>query len=121
MNYSFPIAFLDPPEILRANVTSIPGSGSSPLQVIADTGYKAAIAVDFTDTTGDAIGVYIGPVGSETLRCIIGNGVTSRSWAVFAAHSRISLRSMTASPITDGNLTMTMIGYSSNLGPTGGF
>lgn len=112
MNYNFPICFLDAPEILKANITPIPGSASLPLQVIADTGFKAGIAIDFTDSTGDAIGVYSGLSGVEVLRCIIGNGVTSRSWAVFAAHSRISLRSMTATPITDGNLTMTIIGYS---------
>lgn len=111
MNYNFPICFLDAPEVLRADVTPIPGAASLPLQVIADTGARAAIAVDYQDTTGDAIGVYIGSVGQEELKCIIGNGVTSRAWAVFAAHSRVSLRSLTATAITNGNLVMTMMSY----------
>lgn len=111
MNYNFPICFLDAPEVLRASVTPIPGSASLPLQVIADTGVRAAVAIDYQDTTGDAVGVYIGSVGQEKLNCIIGNGVTSRAWAVFAAHSRVSLRSLTATAITNGNLTMTMMSY----------
>lgn len=121
MNYNFPICFMDAPEILRANVTPIPAASASPLQVIADLGFRSGIAIDFTDTTGDAIGVYIGASGSEKLKCIIGNGVTSRAWAVFAAHSRVSLRSMTATPITNGNLTMTVIGYSGPAGDRGQF
>lgn len=110
MNAVFPVAFLDPPQVLTANVTSIPGSGSLPLQVIANLGTRAAYAVDYIDTTGDYIGVYLGPSGSETLRCIIGGGATSRSWVVLAAGSRISLRSMSATPVTNGAIMMTMMG-----------
>lgn len=111
MNYNFPVAFLDAPEILTCSVTPIPGAASLPLQVIADSGFKSAIAVDYIDTTGDFIGVYLGAPGSETLLCIIGNGLTSRAWGVFAAHSRVSLRSMTSSSITAGSLTATLMSY----------
>jgi len=111
MNYNFPIAFFDSPEILDAAVTHIPGSGSLPLQVIADSGFRSAVAIDYIDTTGDFIGVYLGASGQETLLCIIGNGLTYRAWGVFAAHSRVSLRSMTTSPITNGTLVGTLMSY----------
>jgi hypothetical protein len=111
MNYNFPIAFFDAPEIVNTNVTNIPGSGSLPLQVIADSGFRSAVAIDYIDTTGDFIGVYTGPVGQETLLCIIGNGQTSRAWAVFHAHSRVSLRSMTASAIKNGTISGTLMSY----------
>lgn len=111
MNYNFPIAFFDPPQILNASVTHIPGSASLPLQVIADSGTRSAVAIDFMDTTGDMIGVYLGASGQEVLLCIIGNGLNSRAWGVFPAHSRVSLRSMTASAITSGTLVGTLMSY----------
>lgn len=111
MNYNFPVAFFDAPQIVNTSVTPIPGSGSSPLQVIADTGVRSGVAIDYMDTTGDFIGVYLGSIGNERLLCIIGNGLTTRAWGVFAAHSRVSLRSMTASAITSGSLVGTVMSY----------
>lgn len=111
MNNLYPVCFIDPPHILLASVTSIPGSGSAPLEVIADSGVKVAHAIDFIDTTGDYIGVFTGAQGSETLRCIIGGGATTRIAVVIAVRSRVSLRSMSASAITNGNLTMTLMGF----------
>lgn len=110
MNYIFPIAFFDPPQVLDTGVTSIPGSGSSPLQVVADLGFKAAFAIDYIDTTGDYIGVYTGTSGHEVLKCIIGNGLSERAWIVLAAHSRISLRSMSVTAITSGKLMCMFMG-----------
>ncbi len=106
----FPIYFIDPPNILNASVTSIPGSASLPLQVVAESGNRAAYQIDYIDTTGDYIGVYTGEVASEVLRCIIGGGLVSSSAVVIAAHSRVSLRSMTATAITNGKLTITFMG-----------
>lgn len=111
MNYNFPIAFFDSPEIVNCSVTPIPGSGSLPLQVIADSGFRSAVAIDYMDTTGDFIGVYLGAAGFETLLCIIGNGQTTRSWGVFPAHSRVSLRSMTTSSITNGTIVGALMSY----------
>lgn len=110
MDNLFPIAFLDPPQVLNASVTAIPGSGSTPLQVVANIGFKAAYAVDYTDTTGDYIGIYIGAAGHEVLATIVGGGFESRAYVVLAAQSRISLRSMTGSPITNGYLTLVFMG-----------
>lgn len=111
MNYNFPVAFFDAPEIVNCAVTPIPGAASPPLQVVADSGTRSAVAIDYIDTTGDFIGVYLGKSGSETLLCIIGNGQTSRAWGVYAAHSRVSLRSMTSSSITNGTLAGTLMSY----------
>lgn len=111
VNYNFPVAFFDAPEILDASVTPIPAASSPPLQVISDSGYKSAVAMDYIDTTGDFVGVFLGPIGQERLLCIIGNGLTSRSWGVFPAHARVSLRSMTSSPITSGKLVGTLMSY----------
>ena len=107
----FPIFFLDAPEILTCAVTNIPGSGGSPLQVVAHSGVKAARAIQYTDTTGDYIGVYTGAIGQETLRTIIGGGAANAIVpVVIAVGSRVSLRSMTASAITNGLLTITFLG-----------
>lgn len=111
MNSLYPIAFFDAPQVLQANVTNIPGAASSPLQVVADLGFNAAYAVDYIDSTGDYIGVYVGAPGHEILRAIIGGGTTDRCWVVIQSHSRISLRSMTSSSITNGQLVVTFMGY----------
>lgn len=106
----FPIYFIDPPSVLQAYVTNIPGSGGSPLQVVADSGLRAAFAIGYIDTTGDWIGIYLGASGSETLLTIVGGGQVSYVPAVVPHNSRVSLRSMTAAPITNGNLTLTFLG-----------
>jgi hypothetical protein len=106
----FPIYFIDPPSLLNTYVTNIPGSGGSPLQVVADSGLRAAFAIGFVDTTGDWIGIYLGPVGFETLLTIVGGGQVSCVPAVIPHNSRVSVRSMTATPITNGNITLTFLG-----------
>lgn len=109
MKTHFPVAFIDPPQILDASVTNIPGSGSLPLQIIADIGPLSAFSVDFMDTTGDQIGVYRGAPGSEILVGILGNGLTGTMYGIFSAHCRVSIRSMTSTPITNGKLVMSMM------------
>lgn len=106
----FPIFFIDPPSILNTFVTNIPGSGSSPLQVVANSGVKAAFAISYIDTTGDYIGVYVGSPGNEILLTIIGGGQVSVVPAVIAVGSRVSLRSLSASAITTGYLALTFLG-----------
>lgn len=110
MNWLFPIAFFDAPQVLNASVTSIPGSGSLPLQVVANLGYKATYRIDYIDTTGDYIGVYYGTPGSEKFACIIGGGLSASAWIVIPAFSRICLRSMSASAITNGSLMCSFMG-----------
>jgi hypothetical protein len=100
-----PYCFFDSPQVIDCSVTPIPASGSLPLQVIATTGgLNLGCGIQFADTTGDMIGVYIGASGSEVLACIIGNGVSSQGWAKFPPNSRISLRNMLNTEITLGRL-----------------
>lgn len=111
MTYSsFPIYFPDPPEIINTPVTPIPANTSPPLQIVANTGPKAALRISWIDTTGDYVGVYTGTPGNEVLRCIIGGGLVSVIPVVIAAFNRVSIRSMTASPITQGTLMITFLG-----------
>lgn len=110
MTHLYPIGYLDPPEILDMSVTNIPGSGSLPLQVVSDLGFKAGYAIQFQDTSGDQIGVYIGTSGNEVIRTIIGNGTSEIFPVVIPAHSRVSLRSMKSVAITNGQLTMIFLG-----------
>ncbi len=114
MEALFPIYFIDAPEILNTSVTPIPGSASLPLQIVAESGLKAAYAVQYIDSTGDWIGLYTGSVGNEVLRCIIGGGLSLTVPVVIAHNSRVSLRSMTTSPITNGRLTISFLGYGWN-------
>ncbi len=111
MNFNTAIAFIDPPAILNCNVTHIPGSASLPLQVVADTGPRSSGSIAYIDTTGDFMGVYIGSSGNETLLCIIGNGLAHTVTTAITPHSRISLRSMTASAITNGNVTIAFMSH----------
>lgn len=106
----FPVAFMDAPRVLNTSVTPIPAQSSSTLQVVADIGTRASHAIDWQDSTGDYIGVYIGAIGQETLLTIVGGGVVTRAHCVIAAHSRVSLRSLTSSPITNGYLSMIFLG-----------
>ena len=108
--YLFPIYYIDSPQILNASVTPIPGSGSAPLQVVADSGSRAAYAVSCIDTSGDFIGLYTGSVGNEVLRCIFGGGTSSYNPVVIGAHSRVSLRSISTSSITNGSITIAFMG-----------
>ena len=110
MDNLFPVAYLDAPRVLNCSVTPIPGSGSAPLQVIANSGVRAAYAIDYLDSTADYIGVFTGPANSETLRCIIGGGYGTRANVVIPVHSRVSVRSLTTSAITNGYISMTLMG-----------
>jgi hypothetical protein len=112
MAYVIPTVFFDAPQVIDTTVTPIPGSGSAPLQVIADSGINYAVGINYTDTTGDFIGVYSGAAGSEVLICVIGNGLSGQGWLLskLVPHSRVSLRSMKAAAITNGLLTGVMVG-----------
>lgn len=111
MDGQFPVTFMDAPQVLNASVTAIPGSGSLPLQVVSDTGKKAVYSLQYIDSTGDYIGVYLGKVGVETLSVIIGGGHNTTIPCLMAVHSRVSLRSITASPITSGYLSCNFLGF----------
>jgi hypothetical protein len=107
----YPLYFIDSPEILDCSVTNIPGSGGSTLQIVAQSPIWASYALQYTDTTGDWIGLYTGLSGQEVLRTVIGGGVTTIVPVVVSAKSRVSVRSMTASAITNGKITIVFLGH----------
>lgn len=109
MSYVIPIAYPDPPYVIDTAVTPIPSHSSLPVQIVADTGVQTGVGVTFNDSTGDFIGVYIGSIGFERLLCIIGNGLSGIGWAPIPANSRISLRSMTASQVSFGLLSVVVV------------
>lgn len=105
----YPIYFFDA-LVLNTSSTSIPANSGSFLEVVAESGNRAAYAIQYMDSTGDYIGVYLGEAGSERLLCVVGGGQTSIVPAVVAAHSRVSIRSLTPVAITNGKLFCTFLG-----------
>jgi hypothetical protein len=95
--------FFDPPEVLDCAVTAIPGSGSSPTQVIAALPFDTARML-ICDGIGEFVGIYVGAPGLEALVAIACGGRNYEVEAFLQRGSRISLRSMSTSPITSGNL-----------------
>jgi hypothetical protein len=99
---------LDSPSILDAAVTAIPGSGSSPLQVVASLA-KTSYALLVHESLGELVGVYKGPVGQEVLECVIGLGPDEVAVSLHKG-ARISLRSMKVAAIATGDLCIQFLG-----------
>lgn len=115
MNWLFPRAFFDAPQVLSASVTPIPGSGDPPLQVVANLGIHSTYAVDYIDSTGDYIGIYVGAPGQEILKCIVG-GVMSIQGVVSGTAIPISAAALplpsgasTSALQTTGNASLSSI------------
>lgn len=102
------VDLLDTP-LLDASSTNIPGSAASPVEVVA-TLAAAVKKIQILDTTGGFFGVYTGAAASEVLKLVVGPGSDQTIDASIAAGTRISLRSMTTSAITSGNVAINFIG-----------
>lgn len=100
--------FFDSPVVLDCTVTSIPGSGSSTLQVIAKLTDQIT-RVLINDAVGQYVGIYSGAAGAEILKAIISGGKTYEAPVIIAAGSRVSLRNMDTAAITTGSLCVTFI------------
>ena len=93
---SFSASYLSVVDLLDANIldtssTNIPGSASSPVQVIATTAAEIK-ALQLLDTTGAFVGVYVGGVGSEVLKLVMGPGSDQTVEHNIPAGSRVSLK-----------------------------
>lgn len=84
--------------LLRTGTTNIPGSGSSPLEIVSSL-YDYVEEVEYNDTAGALIGIYSGASGSEALVGIIGFQQNGTLKIPLAPKTRISLRSMTTDAI----------------------
>lgn len=82
-------------DILDTSVTNIPGSASSPVQVIASTAAEIK-AIQLLDTTGAFVGVYVGGIGSEVLKFVMGPGSDQTIEHNIPAASRVSLKRLDA-------------------------
>lgn len=93
---SFTAGKLSVVDLLDANIldtssTNIPGSSSSPVQVIASTAAEIK-AIQLLDTTGAFVGVYVGGVGVEVLKFVMGPGSDQTIEHNIPAASRVSLK-----------------------------
>lgn len=95
--------------LLDASSTNIPGSAASPLQVVASLAATVK-KIQVLDTTGFFFGVYTGAAASEVLKFIVGPGSDQTIDASIASGTRISLRSMTTTAISSGNVAINFIG-----------
>jgi hypothetical protein len=108
MALPYTACFFDSPQVLDCSVTSIPGSGSSTLQVVASTPDKICQLV-ISDAVGEYVGIYKGAVGQETLVAMVCSGSLYSVDCVIPKSSRISLRSMTAAALVTGTLCISFI------------
>lgn len=102
--------YFDSPFILDLSVTPIPGSGSSPLQVIASLPVNLGRVYVKDGVTGAFIGLYRGPIGFEKLACIVAGPGKTDEPAVFLKGDRISLRNMGPSTLTTGEFLVLFVG-----------
>ena len=102
----YPVSFIDAPEIFDCSSTNIPGSASSPIQIVSSLVHQV-FSITVQGNTANFIGLYEGAIGSETLKLILGVGQPKDHAIILAKNSRLSLRSMTISAINFGSLSIT--------------
>jgi hypothetical protein len=78
-------------DILDTSVVNIPGSASSPVEVVASLAANVKM-LQLLDTTGAFLGLYEGASGSEVLKLVIGPGSDQTIEHGITAGSRISLK-----------------------------
>lgn len=99
---------IDTTPVLDTSSTNIPGSASSPVEVVAST--AAAVQKVLTvEDIGEFIGLYTGAVAAEVLKCVLplGGGEVQVD---IPAGTRISLRAMGAAAISTGSIAINFIG-----------
>jgi hypothetical protein len=96
--------------ILDTSSTNIPGSASSPVQVIATTAATIK-ALQLLDTTGAFVGVYVGGSGSEVLQLVMGPGSDQTIEHTIASGSRVSLKRLdSTTAISSGIVAINCLG-----------
>lgn len=98
--------FFDAPEVLDCAVTPIPGSGSSPLEVVASLAIDARKIAVRDGIGSELIGLYVGGAGQEVLHRILGGPGDALLDVYIPQGSRVSLRSLGVDPIVAGQLTL---------------
>jgi hypothetical protein len=93
--------------LIDASVTNIPGNASLPLQLIASTS-QVTVEIQSIDDIGEYMALYTGPASSEVLLCALPLGGGEVKVNVPAA-TRISIKSLKASAITNSNLIINLL------------
>jgi len=95
-----------------ASSTNIPGSGSSPLELIASTSSNYINAFHVFDTTGGFLEIMTGAAASETRLFLVGPGNDSIIYAEVGIGTRISVRRVdSATALSSGSLAVNYMGY----------
>lgn len=96
--------------ILDTSSTNIPGSASSPVQVVASTA-AATKKLQLLDTTGAFVGVYTGALASEVLQFVMGPGSDQTIEHSIPAGTRISLKRLdSTTAVSSGIVAINFIG-----------
>jgi len=96
--------------ILDTSSTNIPGSASSPVQVVASTA-AATKKLQLLDTTGAFVGIYTGGSGSEVLQFVMGPGSDQTIEHAIPASTRISLKRLdSTTAVSTGIVAINFIG-----------
>lgn len=103
------IDLLDTNPVLDTSGTNIPASASNPLQVVATLAANVK-KIRVNDTTGKFIGVYTGAALSEVLQAVIGPGLDGDIEVKMSSGERVSLRHMSNSVISSGELLIQFVG-----------
>lgn len=103
------VDFMDTNPLLDTSSTNIPGSGSAPVTVVASLAADVQ-KIQVFDTTGEFWGIYSDPAGSPVLECVVGPGSNETVEVSLASGTAIGLRSLTATAISSGSVTMNFLG-----------
>lgn len=96
--------------ILDTSSTNIPGSASSPVQVVASLAATVK-ALQLLDTTGAFVGVYVGGVGSEVLKLVMGPGSDQTIEHAIPSGSRVSLKRLdSTTAVSSGIVAINFLG-----------
>ena len=91
--------------LLDTSSTTINGSGGGFVQVVSSLG-NACKKIRIFDTTGVPMGVYVGGSGSEVFAFMTNPGLDDYIEHAIAINTRVSLRAMQSSAITNGLFAM---------------
>jgi len=110
VNHKDVVDFIDGANaILDASSTNIPGSGSSPVTLVASLDDDVG-AIQVFDTTGGFIGIYTGAALSEILRCVVGPGSDQTIDVSFAGGARVSAKRLdSVTALSSGFLAINFI------------
>jgi hypothetical protein len=96
--------------ILDTSSVNVPGSAGSPVQVVASLAATVK-ALQLLDTTGAFVGVYVGGVGVEVLKLVMGPGSDQTIEHAIPSGSRVSLKRLdSTTAVSSGIIAINFLG-----------